>query len=539
MAMTTTILSLLLVSALACVAVAEPILQGEVVDAAGGAALPARVYIQASDGRWFFVKSASPQGTAVAYSKSRGPRSVEMHTTLSAHPFVVQLPPGRYSVRVERGTEYLPAERTVDIGREPVHLKIPLARWIDMAAAGWYSGDTHVHRSMEELPNLLLAEDLNVALPLTYWVTKAYTAPQQAGPKGPPQVRPEPIAVDRTHVIYPVNTEYEIFQVGDKSHTLGAVFVLGHKAALTEGVPPVGRIAAQARREGGLLDLDKHSWPWSLMLVPVMSVDLFELANNHVWRTEFGLPQWTLDTAPAYMKLQQDARGFTEWGWIDYGFQTYYALLDCGFRLRPAAGTASGVHPVPLGFGRVYVNLPDGFSYDRWMRGLQQGRSFVTTGPMLMVEVDQQPPGAAIRRQNAEKRLHRVSGLAVGSRPLGPLEIVVNGQVVQRVAADNCPTKAGGYESRLSADVELDGSGWIAVRVLEDRPDRRIRFAHSSPVHIDVPGRPLRPRRQEAEFLVRRMKEELARNQGVLPPESLQEYRQALAVYEEIAEKAR
>ena len=96
--MTTTILSLLLVSALACVSAAETALEGEVVDAASGAALPARVYIQAADGRWFFVKSASPQGTAVAYSKSRGPRSVEMHTTLSAHPFVVQLPPGRYNV---------------------------------------------------------------------------------------------------------------------------------------------------------------------------------------------------------------------------------------------------------------------------------------------------------------------------------------------------------------------------------------------------------------------------------------------------------
>jgi hypothetical protein len=534
-----TILSLLLVLGVVSVAARETALRGEVVDAGGGAAVAARIYIQASDGRWFFVKSASPQGSAVAYSKSRGPRSVEVHTTVSAHPFVVQLPPGRYSVRVERGTECLPAERTVRIGGEPVYLKIPLARWIDMAAAGWYSGDTHVHRSLAELPNLLLAEDLNVALPLSYWVTKAYTAPQEER-KGPPaQVRPEPIAVDRTHLIYPVNTEYEIFQVGNKPHTLGAVFVLGHKAALAAGVPPVGPIAAQARREGALLDLDKHSWPWSLMLVPVMGVDLFELANNHVWRTEFGLPQFSLDTAPGYMNLEKDEQGFTEWGWIDYGFQTYYALLDCGFRLRPTAGTASGVHPVPLGFGRVYVHLPDGFSYDGWMRGLQQGRSFVTTGPMLMVEVDNQPPGSTIRRQAAEKRLFRVSGSAVGGRPLRPLEIVVNGRVVRGVAADTPPTKTGGYESRLSADVELSGSGWIAVRAFEDRSDRRIRFAHSSPVHVEVPGQPLRPRRDEAEFLVRRMKEELARNQGVLPPESLREYRRALAAYQEIAQRAR
>jgi hypothetical protein len=537
--MNATILSLLLVSLLGCVAAAETTLEGEVVDAASGAAIPARVYLQAADGRWLFVRSASPQGSAVTYSKSRGPRSVEMHTTISAHSFVAQLSPGRYSVRVERGTEYLPAERTVEIGREPVRLKIPLTRWIDMAAAGWYSGDTHVHRSLEELPNLLLAEDLNVALPLSYWVHEAYVAPGKAGTKTPAPLRPESIAVDRTHVIYPVNTEYEIFHVGGKPHTLGAVFVLGHRAPLAAGVPPVGPIAAEARREGALLDLDKHSWPWSLMLVPVMGVDLFELANNHVWRTEFEQARFSLDTAPAYMNLEKDQQGFTEWGWIDYGFQTYYALLNCGFRLRPTAGTASGVHPVPLGFGRVYVQLPEGFSYEGWMRGLGQGRSFVTTGPMLMVEVDGQPPGATIRREAGGKHLIRISGSAAGGRPLRPVEIVVNGRVAHRVPAENRPSKSGGYESRFSADVELDGSGWVAVRAFENRPDRRVRFAHTSPVHVEVPGRPLVPRREEAEFLVRRMKQELARNQGVLPPECLQEYQRALAAYERAAGTAR
>jgi len=44
-------------------------------------------------------------------------------------------------------------------------------------------------------------------------------------------------------------------------------------------------IAERARAEGALLDLDKHDWPWSMALVPVMGVDLYELANNHIWRT--------------------------------------------------------------------------------------------------------------------------------------------------------------------------------------------------------------------------------------------------------------
>lgn len=81
-------------------------------------------------------------------------------------------------------------------------------------------------------------------------------------------------------MIYPLNTEYEIFTVGDKRHTLGAIFALNQKTVLTDGVPPVRQIAEQVHREGGLLELDKHNWPWSMMLVPVMKVDLYELTSD-------------------------------------------------------------------------------------------------------------------------------------------------------------------------------------------------------------------------------------------------------------------
>jgi hypothetical protein len=268
-------------------------------------------------------------------------------------------------------------------------------------------------------------------------------------------------------------------------------------------------------------------------------VDLFELANNHVWRTEFCFRKWTIDAAPDYQGLAIDEQGFTEWGWIDFGFQTYYALLNCGFRMRPTAGTATGVHPVPLGFGRVYVQLPDGFSFEKWMQGLGEGRSFVTTGPMLMIQVDGRPSGATIRRADAGKRPCRVTGRAESGRPLRAIEIVVNGRVVERVAPANRKTALGGHESPIDAAVEVDGSSWIAVRVFEDRADGRIRFAHSSPVHVDVPQKPLRPRREEVDYLIRRMKEELERNKDVLRPEDLEEYREALRAYEETAATAR
>ena len=131
--------------------------RGEVVDAHSGEPLPARVYVRGTDGRWLFARSASPQGSAIEYHKQRQQGSLEMHTTVSAHPFVVDVSPGHYAVRVERGKEYLPWEADVEIGPQPKRVRIELKRWIDMAAAGWYSGDTHVHRSIEELPNVMLA----------------------------------------------------------------------------------------------------------------------------------------------------------------------------------------------------------------------------------------------------------------------------------------------------------------------------------------------------------------------------------------------
>jgi hypothetical protein len=511
-------------------------LRGEILDAASGKPLPARLYIEHADGRWFFARSAAKDGSAVEYRKQRSKTSVEMHTTLSAHPFVAELPPGEYTLTVERGKEYLPETRKLKITDKAATVTFRLARWIDMAARGWYSGDTHVHRTLEELPNVVMAEDLNVALPLTAWVTTSGTPPNRSDRTSPTAFEPKPIAVDATHVIYPVNTEYEIFSVGKRRHTLGAVFVLNHKRPLAIGVPPVRPVADQARREEALLDLDKHSWPWSLMLVPVMQVDLFELANNHVWRTEFAFRDWTRDTVPEHMGIETDKQGLTEWGWIDFGFKTYYALLDCGFRLRPTAGTASGVHPVPLGFGRVYVNLPGGFDYAAWMKGLDAGRSFVTTGPMLLAEFNGQPPGHVFRVAESERATCRIRGTVESAAALDRVEIVVNGEIRKTIRPANQRTPAGGRTSPIDESLEINESSWVVVRCFEKHAGGRLRFAHTAPVHFELAGRPLRPRKADVQYFIARMQQELKRNEGVLSKDALQEYRDALAAYRRIAE---
>lgn len=525
--------------------------QARVVDAATGQPLAARIYLQSQSGEWLFVTSADPDGTALPYREQwvPMPESVEQHTTVSAHPFRVDLEPGTYVVEVERGKEYFPLRKTLIIGHDDVTKVLRLKRWISLADRGWYSGETHVHRRLHELPNVMQAEDLNVAFPVAFWTTRS-DAPPDLEPstlrrQGPSPFGPRadagvaPIAVDAHHVILPRNTEYEVFSVNGQRHVLGAVFLLNHRSRFTATAPPIARIAEQAHAEGALLDLDKHSWPWSMMLVPVAGVDLFELSNNSVWRTDFGFRSLPPDL-PDWMKIETDSpTTLTEWGWLNYGFEVYYALLNCGFRITPTAGTASGVHPVPLGYSRVYVHTGESFSAADWLAGLKLGRSFVTTGPMLFVKVDGCLPGETFTVDETAEHTALVEIESVSVKPLSVIEILVNGRVVQTIKPQSERLETGAFRFATSLAVPVRETSWLAVRSVEVQPGGRRRFAHTAPWHFSVAARPIRPRKEQVLWFISLMKREITRNEPILPSEALAEFQQALEFYQHLLPSAR
>lgn len=219
--------------------------------------------------------------------------------------------------------------------------------------------------------------------------------------------------------------------------------------------------------------------------------------------------------------------------WLHYTLGMYYTLLDAGFRLVPTAGTASGVHPVPAGFSRVYIRQPDGFSYDQWLAGLRAGRSFVTTGPMLLAQVDGRDAGATIAHPAGPAQVC-VSGTVTSEHPLAFLEVIVNGAPVSTIMPTNTLDPHGARQSPFAVDVPVESSGWICVRAFEDRPGDRIGFAHTVPWWIEIDGLPLRPRQEERDYLVRRMEDEIARSRAVVPPAALAEYNTALARFERL-----
>ena len=135
--------------------------------------------------------------------------------------------------------------------------------------------------------------------------------------------------------------------------------------------------------------------------------------------------------------------------------------------------------------------------------------------------------------------LFRLTGRALNAAPLSRIEVIVNGEVAERIKPANRRADARGYESALDVSLKLDGSSWLAVRCYDERPDGRLRFAHTAPWHVEVDGKPLRPRKAEVEYLVTRVKDQLKRSSGVLPEAALAEYREGLRAYQGLLKTAR
>lgn len=503
---------------------------GKIVDAQTGALLPARLEILSDKGVRYEAKSADPLAPAIPYKRQAGTLSIEHHVTLNKGAFTADLPPGTYTFTAQRGKEYLVDRREVKVEDSPLELVLKPRRWIDMPSLGWYSGDVHSHRLWTEMKNLCLAEDVHLSFPLSNWVTSA-----EAGLVSGNKIRdgyrgsPQTLIVDKNHLIHFQNAEFEIFSVKGKNHTLGAILGIGMNALDDDHAPPLAPFVEKVRAQGGLTDLEKHSWPWSLAIAATHKVDLFELANNHVWQTRFGFPSWTIEESAPYMGLERTTQGLSEWGWIDFGFQTYYALLNCGLRIMPSAGTGSGVHPVAHGFSRVYAKIDGPLELKKWLEALKAGKSFVTTGPLLRAEIDGKTSGETFQGPFA-KPLH-LRAIVHSSAPIERIEVLFNGVLIHQERPMGCPRDEGGNDTVFSRMLTTEQSGWYVVRVFEKHPDGRVRFAHTAPWFVNVPGKPLRPRKEELDHILKTIDREIARNTNVLDAKSLAEILAARKYY--------
>lgn len=170
--------------------------------------------------------------------------------------------------------------------------------------------------------------------------------------------------------------------------------------------------------------------------------------------------------------------------------EVWYRLLNIGKPVAAMSGTDGWVdfHRTPaMGTGRAYVRTgsPD-TSAEAVIKAAAAGRSFVTTGPALVFELDDGARPGDVTQSGTRGW----QATLASTTDIEVVEIIVNGNVVDRLDG----VKAG--ETRtLTGEIDLPEGGWIAARAYaaEQRqdswPSMHARpFAHSSPIWIGAIG---------------------------------------------------
>jgi hypothetical protein len=401
----------------------------------------------------------------------------------------LDLSPGNYTVEIEHGPEFsLYADSFVLAAGRTKKLRVELKRLVDMPAKGWWPGELHVHRRLEDVELLMRAEELHIAPVITWWNNRNLWAKET--------LPDEPL------VRFDGNRFYHKM-AGEDEREGGALLYFHLKRPLaitvaTREFPSPLSFAQEARKHRGVwIDAEKPFW-WDVPVwVAAGQVDSIGVANNHMCRDKMSETEaWG---KPRVVERYPAPRGNGYWTQ-----DIYYRLLDCGLRIPPSAGSASGVLPNPVGYNRVYVHVGKELTWEKWWEGLAQGRSFVTNGPMLLVTANGKMPGQVFTAGAREEVKVELQGELKTRDTIRFVEIIRDGEIVKRVSLEQL-ARTGSLGT-----LTFKRSGWFLVRAIAENP-RTFRFACTAPFYVEVGDVKRRVSKSAAKFFLEWVKERAAR----------------------------
>ncbi len=387
----------------------------------------------------------------------------------------LDVPAGEYRLRVERGPEYVPATATISAQGRTSHTT-RLTRWIDLSALGYTSGENHLHLDANVLPGWLAAENLDIGSSLFWW-------------NGPRRPLPAPeVAASPRFTAYDAEVE----------NAWGALYCVGLREPLPVAWEP-GRANvafARAARERGALLCYQGGWSPEVLVDALLGlVDVVNL-NDNLFQRHKVMPRarYSNPLGAAGLPLYPD----TDEGMLRLVTESYYRLLNCGLRLAAGAGSATGVKSNPAGYNRSYVRAAPPATAQAFLEDWRAGRNFVTNGPMLFLTVnDTLAPGDTLELPASGGRA-RVRVRALTPDRLRSVSIIVNGETVAHGRANELETTldlpAGGWIAALAVAEEITLADADLARYRQDSNlggeiPSRLRFAHTSPVYVNVGGR--------------------------------------------------
>jgi TolB protein len=456
-------------------------LEISVVDADGYPTM-ARISVTDAGGRFW-----APEGAWIhaddGFDRAKTPfESHYFHDTRESisQQHEIDVPPGEIMIDVQKGFEYRPEHRKIQVkedARKSVEISLKPIDWWKDSFGHWVSGDLHVHMNYggtylnfpQNLRDQAEAEELQI-------VNNLIVNKEQRFP-------------DITYRGREVDGDQDVLLVqGQEFHTS----YWGHR---------------------GLLNMQKHlllpgyaGYPntAAASLYP-MNADVYDMA--HALGAVVGAVHPFDEVPDPYanpsQRITDELPVDVALGKLDYmeivGFSdhkstaaVWYKLLNLGFRLPAGAGTdATTNYAAPIrghvGTARVYAWVPGWpLNIEVWLDALKKGRTFATNGPLIEFTLAGQRVGEELKLDGAQAAVPFTAKLR-SIVPLDHLEVVCNGRVAATLKLSGARDSAD-----AAGTVPVKESGWCVLRAWSDGAEYPVLdnyvYATTSPVYVTIGG---------------------------------------------------
>lgn len=349
-----------------------------------------RVNVVGSDGNYYYPKQNYLSRFALTGQWTGKPTNPSLGNRVGKAPIrylgrffyswgqnEIDVPAGPIRVEVWKGLEYRPETARVSIAKDETReVALTLKGDAGIAKAGYYSGDSHVHLRRQDdadeqtIFDLLQAEDIHFASILAYnepagpyqGIMQTLASPQFRG-VGPGSLR------DRGEYHFLSGQEYRSATYGHLNLYFRNDLVLANKQVNANNGPLYGAVARETHNKGGFAFYCHGGYAQTDQYAEIYA-DAIQGNVDGVELLQFGI----------YREL---------------GLEDWYRFLNIGYQF-PCLGASDYPACRWLGDCRTYAKVGGTQNMKTWFEAAAAGRSFVTTGPLLDLEVDGHSPGDRI-----------------------------------------------------------------------------------------------------------------------------------------------
>lgn len=393
--------------------------------------------------------------------------------------FQQELPAGKYTIEVCKGPEYEIKRISIELSHDTEEIHINLKRLYNLESMGWFSGDAHLHtiysdgkQDVETVAKACVACGLSWAILTDHNTIKGGIEWTAASKYGLLPILGEEVTTPLGHFNALGISEIVNWKVNEKQD-IGRIFAdISKQSAIAQINHPFdmkdyfvdwdikGYDVIEIWNGGSAPNLNgmgnyEAKMYWFKILNTGTQIHATANSDCHDVYSNYSM----LAFLPVDKVLSAIEKEFSEPTMKNYVMENESAMRNW---------VKYGLYP---GTPRTYVKATKLTPF-AVLKALARGNSFMTNGPLLLIEIDGKGPGEMVSALNKESLNLDIK--VFSNTPLEKITVIQGGEIVQEIDVN------GQRECILSKEIDPDNGSWIVVEAYGPYPV----YAISNPIYL-------------------------------------------------------